>query len=217
MTVTMLVGGFLGACLIGLATLANAEGRGKVRFNGYVNGLGDPIVATPRLADREQMLEKIRAEVPMLLEGDRNAVVDRMFEALESRSAEPAGRRIRGGVRADDITTFGVGVSCTIVDDMGTDVEMISATDVGDAAYFFRYDSGGQVSNRVIFVAIPASASSPLQAVVQQFGLSPASDTGILTPFGIPFWGGDLTSGPWALIVFNDVGGSNFCLFDVVP
>jgi hypothetical protein len=108
-------------------------------------------------------------------------------------------------------------VSCGILDGSGNTVTTVVASSIGDQAYWFHYGSGGVTSNKVTFIAIPIFQGSPLTAIVQVFGGLQGSSTSIVTPFGVPYWGGDATSGRWILIVKSDTGDSAYCLFTVVP
>ena len=108
-------------------------------------------------------------------------------------------------------------ISCEVRDSSGASTSTVSALSVGDDAYWFCYGSGGASSTKVTFIAIPLFSGCPQKAIIQVFELSPASTTDITTPFGVPFWGSDLTSGRWILIVKNSGGDSAYCLFEVVP
>jgi hypothetical protein len=109
-------------------------------------------------------------------------------------------------------------VGCDVQDSFGASVTTLNAlSQSGDDSYWMRHNSGGAVAGRVIFVATPVVTGSPLAIVYHNYILEPPSSTSIVTPFGIPFWGGDLTSGRWAMITVNDVGGGQTCFFEVVP
>jgi hypothetical protein len=106
-------------------------------------------------------------------------------------------------------------ISCVILDGSGNPTTTVTASDTGDLAYWFLYNSGGASSNKVVFIAIPLFQNCPLSAIVQVFTVG-GSSTSIVTPFGVPYWGGDATSGRWILIVQNDTDMA-YCLFTVVP
>ncbi|MEA3336835.1 MAG: hypothetical protein U9R25_13055 [Chloroflexota bacterium] len=108
-------------------------------------------------------------------------------------------------------------VSCDVRDSTGTSVTTIPVSHVGDPSNWFYYGSGGAASNTVNFYAFPYSPPGVLTTLFQAFDVSATPTTSIVTPFGIPFWGGDLTSGVWILVTYNDVGGGNYCVFNVVP
>ena len=67
------------------------------------------------------------------------------------------------------------------------------------------------------FYVVPLFANSPLSVQAQAFKFVGPNDTDITTPFGIPFWTPNITSGPWALVVVNNLGHSAICQFTVVP
>ena len=56
---------------------------------------------------------------------------------------------------------------------------------------------------------------APLHGIKQEY--QPESNTNILSPFAIPFWAGNATSGVWVVIVTNDQGNSAMSYFEVVP
>ena len=107
-------------------------------------------------------------------------------------------------------------ISCEILDGSGNPTTTVTASHIGDLAYWFFYNSGGASSNKVVFIAIPLFENCPLPAIIQVFTPSGSPTTSIVTPFGIPYWGGDRTSGRWILIVQNDTDMA-YCLFTVVP
>ncbi len=109
-------------------------------------------------------------------------------------------------------------ISCRVLDSTGTPgdpLTVVRAASFGDASYWFEYDSHGVASDKVTFIAAPISVSPLMNAIVQVF--APASDADIVTPFAIPTWPDDATSGPWMLMVTNDWGASAFSLFWVRP
>ena len=109
-------------------------------------------------------------------------------------------------------------ISCRVLDPTGTPgdpLTVVRTASFGDASYWFEYDSKGISSDKVTFIAAPISVSPLMNAIVQVF--APASDADIVTPFAIPTWPDDATSGPWMLMVTNDWGASAFSLFWVRP
>jgi len=106
-------------------------------------------------------------------------------------------------------------ISCFISDNNGSMVTQITATTPGGPTYWFHYASAGVTSKSVQFEAVPLFTGSPLPDQKQLF--LPNGSFDIETPFGIPFWGGNLTSGPWVLVVHNDSGQHATCNFTVVP
>ena len=108
-------------------------------------------------------------------------------------------------------------ISCYVRDSSGAQVTTVYASHPGDQAYWLYYSSGGTGSNTVTFIVIPYFEGTPLTAQVQVFGDLKGSTTNIITPFGIPYWGADATSGYWILVVANDSGESAYSVFEVVP
>jgi len=109
-------------------------------------------------------------------------------------------------------------VSTEVRDSGGTPTNTVQAANVGDQAYWMYYSSGGAQSKSVTFMAIPLFDGSPLTAIIQQFGdLSGSPSTNIITPFGVPYWGGGATSGYWLLYVVNNLGESAYTWFEVTP
>jgi hypothetical protein len=106
-------------------------------------------------------------------------------------------------------------ISCFISDTTGKQVTQITASSLGGPFYWFNYTSAGVSSKSVQFEAVPMFTGSPVADQKQL--LQPNSSTNILTPFGIPFWNANLTSGPWVLVVHNDSGQHATCNFTVVP
>jgi hypothetical protein len=151
---------------------------------------------------------------------------DRSFAAVNGSGSEVPTKRLfsereiqerireflpdfRGDFRPDQI-------SCNILDGRGSFVTTVNTVAIGDRAYFLEYNSGGARANVVEFITIPLFEGSPLDKQLQRY-LPAGDDTDIITPFGIPDWAFDATSGPWALIVKNDLGDRAMCLFEVVP
>ncbi|MFQ5510685.1 MAG: hypothetical protein ACE5EO_02450 [Candidatus Krumholzibacteriia bacterium] len=109
-------------------------------------------------------------------------------------------------------------VTCEVQDPNGVSVFNIPPANFGSQSYWLRYNSGGSVATQVTFAIIPLFTGSPLGIALQQFTFPPPGDiTDIVTPFGVPFWGSNLTSGPWALVVANDLGEFSVCGFVIGP
>lgn len=115
------------------------------------------------------------------------------------------------GFSADSPTA----VSCQILDSSGAATTTINQANYGSAANWFSYSSGGAASSTVNFWARPYYSPAVLKTVFQSFDVTSSPTTNIVTPFGIPFWGGGLTSGVWLLVVYNDTGLGNYCVFTV--
>ena len=130
---------------------------------------------------------------------------------------------VAGALRGFDGRVNGTGssdgtkgaVRCEVQDPTGEQVTVVSASELGDASYWLFYGSGGNFARRVMFRVRPLFPESPLDGQGQVF--TETEFDNIQTPFGIPFWGLDLTSGPWQLRVSNDNGQSATCNFEVVP
>lgn len=109
-------------------------------------------------------------------------------------------------------------VGCSIQRPSGQNTTIVLAAELGDGAFWLNYLSQGTSSQRVTFVVTPAFEGSPLSGQKQVFDLPAGSEfDNISTPFGIPFWGLDLTSGPWVLAVRSDSGAQAMCPFTVEP
>ena len=107
-------------------------------------------------------------------------------------------------------------VGCAILDAQGRFVREVQTTDIGEPAYFLEYMAQDTFSNRVELMTVPLFTGSPLTRQTQTFEFD-SDDTDVITPFGVPTWALDLTTGPWALVVRSDVGGVAVCRFMVVP
>jgi len=112
-----------------------------------------------------------------------------------------------------DLTPEAIG--CEVQDAFGSPVTTISVSDFGDQSYWLHYQSDGGFDRTVTFFVLPDFEDSPLQGQGQRF--TPNDACNITTPFGIPSWGLDRTSGPWMLVVRNNRGGVARCPFEVVP
>ena len=109
-------------------------------------------------------------------------------------------------------------VDCEIWDANGDVVTTVFASQLGDAAYWLQYLSNGTASQKVTFLVVPRFEGSPLAGQAQVFTPNESSEfDNISTPFGIPFWGLDLTSGPWLFVVRSDSGQQAACPFTVEP
>lgn len=95
-------------------------------------------------------------------------------------------------------------IDVSAVDDMGQSVDYIKSMGLVDPAYWIHYESHDQYADKVVFVIMPLYHDAPFAGIKQVF--VPKSDMNIITPFGVPFWGGNKTSGPWILIVVNSRG-----------
>lgn len=106
-------------------------------------------------------------------------------------------------------------ISCYITDSTGLTVTQIAPSAYPSGPfYWMHYVSGGVSSAEVAFVVLPLFTGSPLVGPKQNF--TPNSSTNIETPFGIPFWGSNLTSGPWMLVVQDSANQRASCMFTVM-
>ena len=109
-------------------------------------------------------------------------------------------------------------VDCFVADSAGNPTNVVVALHPGDLSYWMRYNSGGELAMKVRFLAIPLYSNSAVTAIITTLAFpQPGTSTNIETPFGVPYWGSDLTSGPWVLLVLNDNGSTAAYPFDVVP
>ena len=106
-------------------------------------------------------------------------------------------------------------VQCGLRNAAGNPTRVVTAADVGDAAAWLEYRTDGELDQTVRFIVTPNFEGSPLAGQTQLFTTNDI--TNVSTPFGIPAWGLDLTSGPWVLVVRNDRGGQAVCPFMIVP
>ena len=176
-----------------------------------VNGLNDePIVQIDeqRLLSREEILQRFETFAPGFLEADGAAALDRALDQWLN-SAEPS---VVGGGFGDRMPA----IFCEVrVPDASASTHTVSVANYQDQSYWLYYNSGGSVAPSVLFIVVPLSAGSPLKVQIQGFDPG-GSSTNMVTPFGIPFWGGDATLGPWALAVKAGNQAAVWA-FDVVP
>ena len=101
-----------------------------------------------------------------------------------------------------------------MLDANGDRTDTVLAADFGDQAAWLEYVSDGLFDLNVRFIVLPTFEGSPLAGQVQLF--TTRDITNVSTPFGVPRWGLDQTTGPWLLIVRNNRGGQAVCPFTVV-
>jgi hypothetical protein len=116
-----------------------------------------------------------------------------------------------------DTTESPTVVQCAVLNNNGQRVTSIPTTEIGDPSFFLKYASGGVFAQQVTFMTVPLFEGSPLTKQAQVFDLPNPDDTDITTPFGVPVWALDATTGPWLLIVKNGLGDIARCRFTVVP
>jgi hypothetical protein len=106
-------------------------------------------------------------------------------------------------------------VSCRILDPNGNATTEVAAMSFGDLAYWLEFRSSGALARTVEFRTVPLFPGSPARSQLQRFNTDDSNV--VTTPFGVPDWGLDKTSGPWALTVRDNLGRSATCEFEVVP
>jgi hypothetical protein len=106
-------------------------------------------------------------------------------------------------------------VSCAVLDTNGVPVTQVQAMSFGDAAYWLQFRSSGDLARTVRFMLTPLFTGSPAGFLQQGFNTDHSSS--VTTPFGVPDWGADKTSGPWELTVRDNLGRTATCPFEVVP
>jgi hypothetical protein len=101
-------------------------------------------------------------------------------------------------------------VSCAIRNDTGQAVSSISIDRLqgADHVYWLNYSpaSGATV---LTFKVTPANSTDPLTLQTQKFRTSGP----VITPFGIPYWAGNATTGFYHLHASDNAGGSANCTF----
>jgi hypothetical protein len=107
------------------------------------------------------------------------------------------------------------GVSCRILNPDGVAVTQVPAMSFGDLAYWLEFRSSGALASTVEFRTVPLFQGSPARSQLQRFNTDDSNV--VTTPFGVPDWGLDKTSGPWALTVRDNLGRAATCEFEVVP
>lgn len=107
------------------------------------------------------------------------------------------------------------GAQCRVLGPEGSRVTRVAAMSFGDLAYWLEYRSSGDLATHVRFTTMPLFDGSPALSQVQQFNTDLSNV--VVVPFGVPDWGLDKTSGPWALVVRDDLGRGAVCRFEVVP
>lgn len=104
-------------------------------------------------------------------------------------------------------------LSCSIRNGLGQVVTSITPSVLQTPANWLNFTLGSSRPVNITFTVIPLYDGSPLASIRQQF--APVAPTSITTPFGIPFWASQLTSGPWLLIVESEFGEFGLCPFTV--
>jgi len=100
--------------------------------------------------------------------------------------------------------------TCAILNDSGAHVTSVTIDTLhgSDQVYWLQYESSAGATS-VTSTVTPASSSDPLATITQKF----KSGGGINTPFGIPYWGSNATSGSYKLVAKDNHGGKATCTF----
>ncbi|MGP8160714.1 MAG: hypothetical protein ACLQGJ_05760 [Candidatus Dormibacteria bacterium] len=100
--------------------------------------------------------------------------------------------------------------TCAILNDVGTKVTSVAIDQLlgSDQVYWLQYEPKAGATS-VTFTVTPSSSSDPLRSITQKF----TTVGGVNTPFGIPYWGGDLTTGSYKLVGTDNAGGKATCKF----
>jgi hypothetical protein len=106
-------------------------------------------------------------------------------------------------------------VSCRVLDPNGNATTQVAAMSFGDLAYWLEFRSSGALARTVEFRTVPLFQGSPARSQLQRFNTDDSNV--VTTPFGVPDWGLDKTSGQWALTVRDNLGRTATCEFEVVP
>jgi hypothetical protein len=106
-------------------------------------------------------------------------------------------------------------VTCRVLDPNGNATTQVAAMSFGDLAYWLEFRSSGALARTVAFKTVPLFQGSPARSQLQRFNTDDSNV--VTTPFGVPDWGLDKTSGPWALTVRDNLGRTATCEFEVVP
>lgn len=104
---------------------------------------------------------------------------------------------------------------CRVLGPNGDPVTEVAAMSFGDLAYWLEYRSSGELARRVRFTTMPLFEGSPALGQSQDFDTDFSNV--VTTPFGVPDWALNQTSGPWALVVKDNLGRRAVCRFEVVP
>jgi hypothetical protein len=101
-------------------------------------------------------------------------------------------------------------VSCSIRNDVGTAVTSISIDRLqgNDQVYWLNY-SPASGATLLTFKVTPANSSDPLAQITQKF----RTGGPVITPFGIPYWASNLTTGFYHLHASDNAGGHATCTF----
>jgi hypothetical protein len=101
-------------------------------------------------------------------------------------------------------------VSCHIRNDSNQNVTSISIDRLqGTDHVYWLYYAPASGATVLTFKVTPASSSDPLTLQTQRFRTSGP----VITPFGIPYWSGNATTGFYHLHASDNAGGSANCTF----
>ncbi len=199
-----------------LATVNSSASLEKLKSLG-LNGLDDPQPQQPveqRPLSVGEIISNIETQAPGALSAADKRLLHREL-GIGQRSAKGGpvfSEPQSGGALNDDLPP--ADIMCHILSPNAQPTNRVEIATFKDESYWFYY-SGGVLAHQVSFIAFPLFAGAPLKAVNHGFELNPPSGTAITSPFGIPFWAGDLNCGPWALVCKNDMGQTDLFLFNV--
>ena len=148
------------------------------------------------------------ADAPWNQSGGSSRVVSTRSELAARVEQLVPGFDLDAGIEGD-------AVACRLRNGAGNPTRTVIAASFGDPTAWLEYQTDGEFDQTVRFIVLPNFEGSPLTGQTQLFTINDFSN--VSTPFGVPAWGLDLTSGPWVLSVRNDRGGQAICPFMVVP
>lgn len=102
--------------------------------------------------------------------------------------------------------------ACSFTNDHGTRVSSIRIDRLtgSDTVYWMNYTPNGVSSRTVTFSLVGPRGSNQVRQS-QKFNVASSPATSIITPFGIPFWAHNTTSGKWTLTVESNTEATATC------
>ena len=138
-----------------------------------------------------------------------------LFLAVDSAAAAGAGARANhlayNGAAPASISHSQT-PACSFTNDHGTRVSSIRIDRLtgSDTVYWMNYSSNGVSSRTVTFSLVGPRGSNQVRQS-QKFNVASTPTTNIITPFGIPFWAHNTTSGTWTLTVESNTEATATC------
>ena len=141
-----------------------------------------------------------------------------LFLAVNSAAAARAGamhlglRRFAFNGAASASISHRSAPSCRFTNDRGIPVSSIKIDRLtgSDKVYWMEYNSNGLRSTRITFTLVGPFGSNQIKQS-QRFNVASTPTTSIITPFGIPFWANNTTSGKWTLTVESNTEATVTC------